>query len=329
MYIVKSIRRDKKNKLKIIFEDERELVISENNYLRAGYFFPGKILDDSTYVSLLKYESEEPYRDYLRKLLSKGYYSVYQCMVRLIEKKELEPKDARRLVGDLEREGLINDREYAEVKIDILRSQGKAPEYIKKYLKFEAKIDESIITECEDLINDIDLDIQELILNGLFKKYDKYAIGYRKSKVKSYLVKKGYEFDEAEKIVNEYINSHTESVDVGYDEKKADEFVQKYLKKYAALYGRLKRSKVEEGLLLQGYKSSEISTILVPYANEFVESEKEEVEDDFYKVYEKYIKGRGYNKAKRRKIYLRELRKLGHSIRDIIDLIEEKNDECR
>jgi len=327
MHKIVSINRGKKKKVKILFDDEEELLISESNYLHAGYLFPGKLLDDTAYYNLIKYESEEPYRQYLRNLLKKGHYSVYQCMVKLIQKKELEPKDARRLVGDLEREGVINDKIYAEIKVDILKSQGLSPEGIREYLKYRAKVDEEIIEELDEQIESIDNELLDEILGNIFEKYKKEPLLYRKDKAKQYLRRKGYELEQARSLVNNFVAKHDNTIKDDYDIAKADKRMEALLKKFSNYHGKALRYKIKDVLYGDLYSKDDIEAILEKYKDEFVEVEEDRAHEDVERIYNKYIANRGLNKTKRKKIYFRELSKIGYRIGEILSLIEEKENE--
>lgn len=112
-----------------------------------------------------------------------------------------------------------------------------------------------------------------------------------------------------------------------YDEVLADLLAQKLIKKYSGYYGPTKRRKVEEGLFNQGYYREDYKDILAPYSDEFLESDEDQVHEDFEMIYKKFIEGRGLNKTERRKKIMREMAKRGHGMADILSVIGEKENE--
>lgn len=194
-----------RKKVKLSFEDGEELNISKENYLNAGYLFAGKILTDEQYFQLIRYESEEHYRQYLRQLVQRGTYSIYQLMVRLITRKNLDPKDARRIVGDLEREGKVDDRIFTARKIETLKYRGIAPKKIQDYLLKEAKVRPEIVSEFESELEEVDPVLQEEEVARAWNRYRNKSLYKNKRSAIAHLCTKGYTPAEATALIEEYL----------------------------------------------------------------------------------------------------------------------------
>ena len=69
-YLIEDIIK-KNGKIKIIFQDDI-FDISQDNYLRFGYLYPGKELSLEEINDLKKYEDDEKYYQYV-KYLNKNY----------------------------------------------------------------------------------------------------------------------------------------------------------------------------------------------------------------------------------------------------------------
>lgn len=195
-----------KKKVKLVFEDGEELNISKENYLNSGYLFVGKIITDEQYFKIIRYESEEIYRQYLRRLVAKGNYSIYQLMVRLITKKNIEPSTARRLVGDLEREGKVDDHRYVERKVDTLKYKGDSPAKIKNYLLKIAKVRPEIVEEYFDKIEEIDSEFLQQEIARIWGQYKNRSVAKTKQCAMRNLIGKGYTASEASQMIDDYLS---------------------------------------------------------------------------------------------------------------------------
>lgn len=95
----------------------------------------------------------------------------------------------------------LDDKKYAQMKINSLLNKGYGINYIKNYLIYNDKIDNYIIDE---LLIDIETtnNIDETI-NKLIKRYNKLDNKAKREKIYNYLIKKGHNYNDFKTILDE------------------------------------------------------------------------------------------------------------------------------
>lgn len=313
-------------KVKITFEDGMELFITRENYLRSGFLFPGKLIDDNTYEDLLRYESDEIYRNYLRQLIKKKNYSTYQLMVKLIEKKELEPKKARRLVGDLEREGMVSDDSYVITKIETLRYRGFSPKRITDYLTREAKIKAEVIEKYQDEIQKIDEDILEEIIETVFNKFRAHPINKRIEKAIKQLMKRGFTYSESKQMIDDYRSQNEVEDNEEQVINTAKMVLDRNFNKRDQFQPMRRNQLLINDLIKAGYSRAEAESHLAEYLADVIEDDPTmRIAADAERIMLYNISRINDTRAKKKSAFIKRMMKLGYSYRDAEWILKEKN----
>lgn len=315
-----------KKKVKIVFEDGLEIFITQDNYLRSGFLFPGKLIDEKTLDELLYYESDEIYRNYLRSLIKKRQYSTYQLMVRLIEKKELDPKKARKLVGDLEREGLVSDENFIIAKIDTMRYRGFSPKRIKDYLRYEAKITQDLIEKYEDEIENVDEDMINEIIESAFNRESQYPLRRREERAISKLMAKGFAFTEARNQVKKYITENELLEDEKTTKNTAIAILDRQLAKRDVYPPPKRNMMLVNDLRKVGFDYHDAKDYVENYVKDIAEEDLDlRLATDADRIMVYNISRLTTSPAKKKQTLIRKLMNLGYAYRDVAQIIKEKN----
>ena len=199
-YLIEDIIK-KNGKIKIIFQDDI-FDISQDNYLRFGYLYPGKELSLEEINDLKKYEDDEKYYQYV-KYLNKNYcLSKVELENKLCEKKRIPFSKAKYILDNLENQGVINDKNTIIFRIDDLKMKHFSPQKIKELLVNKYNYSNSLVESIE-----IELDENEYetsyflsLLNG----NSQYPLKKRKENFQKKLLQKGYTKDQIEEIFQDF-----------------------------------------------------------------------------------------------------------------------------
>ena len=146
-YLIEDIIK-KNGKIKIIFQDDI-FDISQDNYLRFGYLYPGKELSLEEINDLKKYEDDEKYYQYV-KYLNKNYcLSKVELENKLCEKKRIPFSKAKYILDNLENQGVINDKNTIIFRIDDLKMKHFSPKKIKELLVNKYNYSNSLVESIE------------------------------------------------------------------------------------------------------------------------------------------------------------------------------------
>lgn len=315
-YLIEDIIK-KNGKIKIIFQDDI-FDISQDNYLRFGYLYPGKELSLEEINDLKKYEDDEKYYQYV-KYLNKNYcLSKVELENKLCEKKRILFSKAKYILDNLENQGVINDKNTIIFRIDDLKMKHFSPQKIKELLVNKYNYSNSLVESIE-----IELDENEYetsyflsLLNG----NSQYPLKKRKENFQKKLLQKGYTKDQIEEIFQDF---NEEFLSSDFSEAVFEKEFQKLNKKYGDMNKAMKQKNIKRELLNIGYPIS--------YINEALNNLEEEEEDSkIFELAERFYlqaMNRNVSEEKRRNFFIGKLYKLGYTLNEIQDVIREKEYE--
>lgn len=315
-YLIEDIIK-KNGKIKIIFQDDI-FDISQDNYLRFGYLYPGKELSLEEINDLKKYEDDEKYYQYV-KYLNKNYcLSKVELENKLCEKKRIPFSKAKYILDNLENQGVINDKNTIIFRIDDLKMKHFSPQKIKELLVNKYNYSNSLVESIE-----IELDENEYetsyflsLLNG----NSQYPLKKRKENFQKKLLQKGYTKDQIEEIFQDF---NEEFLSSDFSEAVFEKEFQKLNKKYGDMNKAMKQKNIRREFLNIGYPSS--------YINEALNNLEEEEEDSkIFELAERFYlqaMNRNVSEEKRRNFFIGKLYKLGYTLNEIQDVIREKEYE--
>ncbi|MBR3198488.1 MAG: RecX family transcriptional regulator [Bacilli bacterium] len=240
------------SKYKIILDSDEVITTYEEVILKNGLLYNRninekereKILNDTAY-----------YISYHKALnmISRRLRSEYEIRKEL-RKNDLSNKEIDRIINDLKKIKLINDKEYAKAYTnDKINLSHDGPYKIRKNLE-EHKIDEKYIEEAiSNINNEILYEHIDKIINKKIKNNTKYPAYMLKQKMVNYLVNLGYDktmiFNRLENIKIENKNLEKEM------EKVLNQLKTKY-KEEELIY------KLKSKLYTKGFSKEEIENFI-------------------------------------------------------------------
>ena len=248
--IIKSIER-KKGLFLVKTEDwSASLSLS---FFSEELLYVGKELSHNDKIRLSHYAALSEPLDYAHRLLAKKMYSAHQ-MREKIQVKYPECEDINEIIFRLKKEGLLDDRLYAEAYKESKEAQLFGREKILNELRFVKGVNPEILSELEFAPEDGQL---EKLFPLLDRKY--MDLPYRKkvAKIQKILIDRGYSSAKAA----EYASKSN------VDEKMLDKRFQADLEKAKRLYGRKYEGyelsqRIIRSLLSKGYTMNKIMEAL-------------------------------------------------------------------
>lgn len=200
--LISSIRQRKKRKEAVVdvtLSDGRMVTISEDAYL-SSFLYPGKKLDKAEWNRIISITNQSTNRDYVLKLLSGRLYSPSQLIDKLVKIRKMPYQDARNLISDLEEEGIVDAKAYAENRIDSLSMKGYSPSKIMTVLKEEGMTDEvlSMMEGRMDAGNESSA-LQKLSAKARIYRNDSDVV--LRKKLEAELYKMGYSSSQADSLL--------------------------------------------------------------------------------------------------------------------------------
>ena len=170
-------------------------------------------------------DNEESYKAYQRALkrIALRDYSSFEMKEYLLKKQDIESDQVDLIVSFLEKRRLIDDERYLKEKVDFLRSQNRGNYRILEDLEKRGFHEDVVMDELNDEDLDDYLDRGVIRAEHFLKRQKKGSQKQREDKLKQHLVRQGYDFNDANKILKRAHDAYT----------KEDEYasLQAFLKK--------------------------------------------------------------------------------------------------
>ena len=190
--IVKSL---KKSRNKYIVEIDNEKYEFSENIIVNYRLVKGKEIDSITLLSALRDNSlDSLYLKTERYVIN--YNKSEKEIIRYLKKKEATKEQIELIINKLRKNKLIDDTNLIK---DLINSLIKKYNGIKmiEYKLYQKGFDEALI---KSALSEIDYDFYcknlNILYNKIRTKYDKYDNYIRINKIKSYLVSRGYTYDD-------------------------------------------------------------------------------------------------------------------------------------
>lgn len=238
--IIKNLDFKKKGVVKIVFDDETVLPISEESYLN-NYLYSDKKLSSSEIESLKKESQLIEVRKYLNRILANRYYCSSALSLKLKKRYKLSDKDIDNLFLEYAESGLIDDERYAKLFIDDEYEKGYHIDYILKEIQDkDIDVDDSIY----DYIHYKNYYMNTIYYNRwidkLFKRYSNFTLKKRKEKIISFFQN---HYHLKEDYIN-YLNDYFDNLDENL--KKENDKLEK--KELLSNYNKFKTLAIKKGL---------------------------------------------------------------------------------
>lgn len=251
-------------KVEVAFDDGQTFLISEDAYLSA-FIYPGKKLSQKEWNDIVGITNQSSNRNYVLKLLSGRLYSPKQLVDKLIQIRKMSYVDANLLVNDLQKEGIIDARLYAENRIDSLLMKGYSKEKIRDTLNDEGITDEMI----ENLSFKIEEENIEVVLKILSSKARIYQNDSQKAmrkKLEMELYKLGYSSYQSESILDQFI---MENSMFSSDRRQKEALLKAVHSSYDKILRNEKlipsqrKNELYRKLMAKGFSKEEIDDVLI------------------------------------------------------------------
>lgn len=212
-------------------------------------------------------ENPETYKAYQSALkrIAQRDYSSFEMKEYLLKKQAIDQDQIDRVVSFLESKKFIDDERYLNEKIDFLRSQNRGNYRILEDLMKRGFSEEEISMELSDE------DLKDYLDRGVFraehflKRQKKGSMKQREDKLKQHLVRQGYDFNDATKILD--------LVDDSYSLQDELESLENFMKKnWERLSRRYDKAETKDRSIRQalskGYKYDMIQKTIKELENE-------------------------------------------------------------
>ena len=239
-----------RNKYRVYFEDSSSVDLYEDIILKHSLLLKKEVTKKQLEIIVNDNKKEEIYDVSLKyisiKMRSKKEIKDY------LKRKEYDDIDIKNTISRLEKNNLINNKEYARAYIiDRINLSNDGPNKIKKDLIHEG-IEEEVINQYidkidyDELYNKLDRLIDKKIIS--YKKYSGEKLKY---KILVFFINLGYNKDIIERILN---NKDLTNSEQGLIEYK--KLFNKYSKKYE---GYELENIIKQKLYQKGFNYNEIS----------------------------------------------------------------------
>ena len=241
-----------RNKYRVYFEDSSSVDLYEDIILKHSLLLKKEVTKKQLEIIVNDNKKEEIYDVSLKyisiKMRSKKEIKDY------LKRKEYDDIDIKNTISRLEKNNLINNKEYARAYIiDRINLSNDGPNKIKKDLIHEG-IEEEVINQYidkidyDELYNKLDRLIDKKIVS--LKKYSGEVL---KQRLIGYFINLGYSIDMIESIIS---TKELRNIDQGI--KEYNKLYSKYSKKYEGyeLEYRIKQSLYKKGYDLEEIKKN-------------------------------------------------------------------------
>ncbi|MBQ4634467.1 MAG: RecX family transcriptional regulator [Bacilli bacterium] len=241
---IEKVKKLKNGKYKITFDSE-ETLITYDEVIIKNMLFNGKEVNNEILSNIS---------------LNNEYYDIYNKIVKMISAKwrsqkeievfltktELSEEQKDKILKDLIKNDLINDKRYARSYAnDAINLSKHGPYKIKEDL-LKQGISEVIV---EDIVTTLDEDLIDLNLTNIIEKKNRlnshYSSYQLKMKLSNELINLGYEKEKINTKLNEIIKDNQDIA-----KKEYEKILRKYAKKYT---GKELEYKVKQAMYQKGF----------------------------------------------------------------------------
>lgn len=199
-----------KNKIKIIFKDANDLLISKETYIQF-FLYPNKVLSNHEYCELIAYENINESRKYAFKIASNRLYSKKQMKDKLL-KRGLFIHEADQIIKELQESNLLSDQEYMEETI----REGKIKRYGLK--RIQQRLKQVGIKEDQAVRENYTQDEEIENLNAAFEQakiiYQNKNFVKQKESIFRFLKSRGFETEMINQIIENLKYDHQKEIEI-------------------------------------------------------------------------------------------------------------------
>ena len=250
------INKIKVGKKKVVLFFPYEAIEVSHNVFTDFKLYEGKTLSEKEFKALKKASSLDASISYAYRLLSNGLYTVHEIYQKL-EKKSLEEKDIKFIIGKLIGDGLLDDEEYAKNYIEDANNY----KYIgKDRIIFDLKkkgIPDRIISS---LSFPYKKEKEKCLvrLEAIDKRNINYPYRKRKEKARASLLNYGFEND----VINECLVKITDKNPINERKNLKNEYKKAYIRFSRKYEGYNLKEKIIASLLRKGYEYEDIKALM-------------------------------------------------------------------
>ena len=255
---------ERKGKERLLFFGKKKVVLSTEDYL-SGYYYPGKKFSPFERELLEEKSRLRKAQDYLSSLLGKKSYCEKEVEDKLKKKFHLSREERERLLSPYRKEGILNDESFAKDFAERKSEEGYGRKYIEAKLRRKGVSLETISRVSAKI------EPNREILFSLLSKKDRSLAAKpekrRKEALFSFLLYRGFSFDEASSLLEDYSSSLPEENVTERRQKKTEYFKKEAEKCYNAVRKKKtddyhRKASFRSKLIQKGFSSEEIDSFL-------------------------------------------------------------------
>lgn len=247
----------KGKKYEVFFDNQESLVLHESVIIKHSLLKP-KITVTTEELSLI--------------LADNDFYLALDCAFKYLHnlhsKKQVEKhlsekfssNICKRVIEELDRLHLIDEKAYAEAFLSYCIHQKKGYEYVKRKLSSEEIVDEIIADILQDYSWEKEAELCESVFLKQINTYKKSTCQEARDKVTNYLLNRGFRL----KVITFTLEKNAELIDnIINEEELFDNLFERYFNMYSKkASGKELEWKLIRGLSAKGFKIEQIKSSL-------------------------------------------------------------------